>query len=116
MKRASRPTSADVKSTIPTSNGNHDTRASLARLGNFLVAEYLHQSGTIKFTFDSPCFNLGRLCKAAEIKMTSGRTYPCGEKTRYLVGMSHCNGQANIRAAVRIYLSRPALDKILATK
>lgn len=84
--------------------------------GNFVVAEYLHQSGTIEFTFDSPRFNRGPLCKAAEIKMKSGRIYLCGEKTRYLIGRSHCSRRANIRAAVRIYPSRPALDKTLAIK
>lgn len=56
MKRALRPTSADFESTIPISNEYHDSRASL---GNFTDAEYLHQRGTIKFTFDSPRFNRG---------------------------------------------------------
>lgn len=86
MKRALRPTSADLKSTIPTYNENHDSRASLR---NFTAAEYLHQSGTIEFTFDSPRFNRGRPCKgAAEIKMKSANTCLCGEKTRCVVGRS----------------------------
>lgn len=59
-----------------------------------MAAEYLHQGGTIKFIVDSPRFNLGGLCEAAEIKLKSAKTCLCGEKTRHVVGKSHCNRQA----------------------